>query len=90
MRTQKRDHMDQSAVEKIEDQFECLTTAGLAKLFKTSPNTIHRMCLKGIGPPWFDLQEGIGERVIRRFRKDLALKWTEQNSITKDQKCQDG
>ena len=77
MRTQKRDHMEQPAV----DEIESLTAQELAKKWNTTPHTLRQMRLKGTGPPWFDLQNGTGERVIPRYRKDLATKWTEQNPL---------
>jgi hypothetical protein len=78
MVNQKEDHMSQAVEEKV----NILNTVGLAKLYNTSPQTIVRMRKKGVGPPWFDLQNGTGERVITRYREDLALKWTEQNPDT--------
>lgn len=65
--------------EAVENKVNILTEAGLAKLYNTSQQTVVRMRKKGIGPPWFDLQNGTGERVIPRYREDLALEWTEQN-----------
>ena len=82
--------MDQPDEKKIdsltetEDQIESFTEPELAKLWKISPGTMRRMRLKGTGPPWFDLQNGTGERVIPRYRKDRAVKWTDQNSISEE------
>ncbi|MFC1826613.1 hypothetical protein ACFLZQ_01615 [Thermodesulfobacteriota bacterium] len=82
--------MEQKAEKKVinltgvEDQIESFTEPELARRWKISPGTLRRMRLKGTGPPWFDLQNGTGERVIPRYRKDLAAKWTEQNSISEE------
>ena len=67
-----------------EDQAGCWTEDELAVFFNTTTSTIRRRRLNGTGPPFFDLQNGKGKRVIPRYRKDLAIKWTEQNPIVEE------
>ena len=69
-----------NSTEAAKENSEILTSVETAKKIKVAPHTMMRMRKRGVGPPWFDLNEGTGKRVNPRYIKGLLLNWARKQS----------